>query len=198
MSEPARACRCPATDCILHTNTENPCAVVRVQTKSSAGLRLAATCKPLRARPGYALGRLGRSAPSSTAVQACTRRPNPAPAPNARAPAAQKTRAPRLRMLAAFGTRARPAPHARQRTRLATLHAWVGRLGWCVVLLKRHSSIVRRPGRTCKHVRCSRLPPHYFRGSIGPTRHCPRSIPGAKSASNLPEQGLTLLTQPKL
>ena len=40
--------------------------------------------------------------------------------------------------------------------------------GWCVVLLKRHSSIVRRPGRTCKHVRCSRLPPHYFRGSIGP------------------------------
>ena len=24
---------------------------------------------------------------------------------------------------------------------------------WCVVLLKRHSSIVRRPGRTCKHVR---------------------------------------------
>ena len=39
---------------------------------------------------------------------------------------------------------------------------------WCVVLLKRHSSIVRRPGRTCKHVRCSRLPPHYFRGSIGP------------------------------
>ena len=25
--------------------------------------------------------------------------------------------------------------------------------GWCVVLLKRHSSIVRRPGRTCKHVR---------------------------------------------
>ena len=68
----------------------NPCAVVRVQTKSSAGLRLAATCKPLRARPGYALGRLGRSAPSSTAMQACTRRPDPAPAPNARAPAAQK------------------------------------------------------------------------------------------------------------
>ena len=33
---------------------------------------------------------------------------------------------------------------------------------WCVVLLKRHSSIARRPGRTCKHVRCSRLPPHYF------------------------------------
>ena len=25
--------------------------------------------------------------------------------------------------------------------------------GWCAVLLKRHSSIVRRPGRTCKHVR---------------------------------------------
>jgi len=40
--------------------------------------------------------------------------------------------------------------------------------GWCVVLLKRHSSIARHPGRTCKHVRCSRLPPHYFRGSIGP------------------------------
>ena len=40
--------------------------------------------------------------------------------------------------------------------------------GWCVVLLKRHSSIARRPGHTCKHVRCSRLPPHYFRGSIGP------------------------------
>ena len=39
---------------------------------------------------------------------------------------------------------------------------------WCVVSLKRHSSIARRPGRTCKHVRCSRLPPHYFRGSIGP------------------------------
>ena len=30
-------------------------------------------------------------------------------------------------------------------------------LGWCVVLLKRHSSIVRRPGRTCKHVRGSTL-----------------------------------------
>ena len=25
--------------------------------------------------------------------------------------------------------------------------------GWCVVSLKRHSSMVRRPGRTCKHVR---------------------------------------------
>ena len=25
--------------------------------------------------------------------------------------------------------------------------------GWCVVLFKRHSSIVRRPGRTCKQVR---------------------------------------------
>ena len=73
--------------------------------------------------------------------------------------------------------------------------------GWCVVLLKRHSSIARRPGRTCQHVRCSRLPPHYFRGSIRPTRHCPRSIPGAKPANNLdnlPEQGLTLLKQPKL
>jgi hypothetical protein len=27
---------------------------------------------------------------------------------------------------------------------------------WCVVLLKRHSRIVRRPGRTCKHVRAPR------------------------------------------
>ena len=86
----------------------NPCAVVRVQTKSSAGLRLAATCKPLRARPGYALGRLGRSAPPSTAMQACTRRPTPRAGAQCTRSRGPKTRAPRLRMLAAFGTRACP------------------------------------------------------------------------------------------
>jgi hypothetical protein len=70
--------------------------------------------------------------------------------------------------------------------------------GWCVVFIEATLEHSQQPWHTCKHVRCSRLPPHYFRGSIGPTRHCPRSIPGAKPANNLPEEGLTLLTQQKL
>ena len=39
--------------------------------------------------------------------------------------------------------------------------------GWCVVLLKRHSSIVRRPGRTCKHVRAPSTHPTVSEGVLG-------------------------------
>ena len=47
---------------------------------------------------------------------------------------------------------------------------------------------------------CALLPPPspLFQRKYRAHRHCPRSIPGAKPANNLPEQGLTLLTQPKL
>jgi len=38
---------------------------------------------------------------------------------------------------------------------------------WCVVLLKRHSSIVRLPGRTCKHVRAPISHPTISEGELG-------------------------------
>ena len=38
---------------------------------------------------------------------------------------------------------------------------------WCVVVLKRHSSIVRRPGRTCKHVRAPISHPTISEGVLG-------------------------------
>ena len=38
---------------------------------------------------------------------------------------------------------------------------------WCVVLLKRHSRIVRRPGRTCKHVRAPISHPTISEGELG-------------------------------
>ena len=48
---------------------------------------------------------------------------------------------------------------------------------------------------------CALLPPPspLFQRKYRAHRHCPRSIPGAKPANFfiLPEQGLTLLTQPK-
>ena len=44
-----------------------------------------------------------------------------------------------------------PRGHAHaMRPALPARFSWQG---WCVVLLKRHSSIARRPGRTCKHGR---------------------------------------------
>ena len=39
--------------------------------------------------------------------------------------------------------------------------------GGGVVLLKRHSSIVRRPGRTCKHVRAPITHPTVSEGVLG-------------------------------
>ena len=49
---------------------------------------------------------------------------------------------------------------------------------------------------------CALLPPPspLFQRKYRAHRHCPRSIPGAKPANFfvLPEQGLTLLTQPRL
>ena len=48
----------------------------------------------------------------------------------------------------------------------------------CVVLLKRHSSIVRVPGRTCKQETLS-LPPYcHFQGGARGEPHRPRSTPG--------------------
>jgi len=50
--------------------------------------------------------------------------------------------------------------------------------GWCVVLLKRHSSIVRRPGRTCKHVRAPISHPTISEGVLGHALS-PTQQPGA-------------------
>ena len=64
-----------------------------------------------------------------------------------------------------------------------------------VVLLKRHSSIVRRPGRTSKHVRSSNSLPAIsdeVKGSHAIAH--PRNNLGQNLLNNLPEQ----LTQPKL
>ena len=62
---------------------------------------------------------------------------------------------------------------------------------WCVVLLKRHSSIVRRPGRTCKHVRAPISHPTISEGVLGHASS-PTHQPGATPTNNLHEQGLTL------
>ena len=53
-----------------------------------------------------------------------------------------------------------------------------GRPWWCVVLLKRHSSIVRLPGRTCKHVRAPISHPTVSEGVLGHASS-PTQQPGA-------------------
>jgi hypothetical protein len=89
-----------------------------------------------RVRPSYALGRLARPAPFPNTARTHQRSPNPAPATNARAPAAQTCAArPRTRHAASPArpgrARARQARHRTLPPLMRPIPFWVG---WCVVL----------------------------------------------------------------
>ena len=87
--------RQPASCTQAHQDPARHAPAGQIQRWSAPCSHVRATESP-RARPDYARGRLVRPGPSSKAVRACTCKPNPVLAPNARAPAVQ-TRATRLR-----------------------------------------------------------------------------------------------------
>ena len=188
-----------------HKRTRTP-RCMRMQANPNAGPHLAATHTPPSCLASVQATRSAawpapRPSPTlrghTSAVQIVT---NPAPAPNARAPAAQacatRPRTPHAASPARPGrARARQARHRTLPPRMRPI-----RVDWVVVRCFIEATLEHSQAPGAYVQACALLPPPspLFQRKYRAHRHCPRSIPGAKPANNLPEQGLTLLTQPKL